>query len=159
MDLKIKSYLERAENKLKLAKANFELSISKEVKDLLNLNDKDTFFNDVISQSYYCIFYSAKAYLLSVYIETNAPEEHKKTYEKFKQEVENNGLIEELIPLYDDAIEKAETLLTIFANERKNRGRFTYDINANANMPFAKESTNNARMFLATIKSLLENKK
>ena len=89
MDLKIKSYVDRAKNKLILAKANFELSISKEAKNVLNLNDTDTFFNDVISQAYYCIFYSAKAYLLSVYVETNAPEEHKKTYEKFKQEVEN----------------------------------------------------------------------
>jgi uncharacterized protein (UPF0332 family) len=156
MDLKIKSYLNRSENKIKLAKANFELSISKEAKDFFNLNEKDTFFNDVISQSYYCIFYSAKAYLLSVYIETNPPEEHKKTYEKFKEEVENKDLIQELIPIYDDAVEKAETLLKIFANERKNRGRFTYDVNANANMPFAKESINNAKIFLATIKSILE---
>ena len=88
MDLKVKGYLERAENELILAKANFELSTKEEIKQILRISSGRTFFNDVISESYYSIFYSAKAYLLSQGIETQSPEEHRKTYEEFKKIVE-----------------------------------------------------------------------
>jgi uncharacterized protein (UPF0332 family) len=155
MDLRIRNYLERAENELIIAKANFELSINKDIKDKLNIAIGKTFFNDVISEAYYSIFYSAKAYLLSRGIETEAPEEHKKTYEEFMKLVENSELYSQLSGIYDDAISKAEELLKIFFTERKNRGRFTYNINANANLPFAEQSIKNARTFGIAIKSII----
>jgi len=155
MDLKVRGYLERAENELILAKANFELSIKEEVKQMLKIPSRKTFFNDVISEAYYSIFYSAKAYLLNKGIKTRAPEEHKKTYEEFKKLVENNELSNELLKIYEDALDKADSLLKIFFDEKRNRGRFTYNINANANLPFAEQSIKNARIFVSTIKSIL----
>jgi len=158
MDLKVKGYLERAENELILAKANFELSTKEEIKQILKIPAGKTFFNDVISESYYSIFYSAKAYLLSQGIETEAPEEHKKTYEEFKKLVESKKLDKQLKEIYELESEKAEILLKIFFSEKRNRGRFTYNINANANLPFAEQSIKNARIFASAIKSILENK-
>ncbi len=156
MDLKVKSYLERAENELILARANFELSVKEEIKQALKIPSERTFFNDVISEAYYSIFYVAKAYLISQFIETEAPEEHKKTYEEFKKIVESRKLNRQLSEIYELESQKAETLLKIFFNEKRNRGRFTYNINANANLPFAEQSIKNARIFVSTIKSLLE---
>lgn len=156
MDLKVRGYLERAENELILAKANFELSTKEEIKQLLRISSGKTFFNDVISEAYYSIFYTAKAYLLNKGINTRAPEEHKKTYEEFKKLVENNELSNELLKIYEDALDKADSLLKIFFDEKRNRGRFTYNINANANLPFAEQSIKNARIFVSTIKSILD---
>lgn len=157
MDIKVNSYLDRAENELILAKANFELSTKKNIKEILNIQLNKTFFNDVISECYYSIFYAAKAYLLTQSIETIPPEEHKKTYEKFKQIVNSKKLNTQLAKIYDEESEKAETLLKIFFDEKRNRGRFTYNINANANLPFAQTSISNAITFVSTIKSLIEN--
>ncbi|MFT4304712.1 MAG: hypothetical protein ACMXX8_01340 [Candidatus Woesearchaeota archaeon] len=87
MDINIKRYLDRAESELILANANFSLSTSNEIKDLFKIQKDKTFFNNVISESYYAIFYTAKAYLLSLNIKTAPPEEHKKTYNEFKKMV------------------------------------------------------------------------
>ena len=156
MDIRVKGYLDRAENEIVLAKANFELSTKQKIKSVLNIPLNKTFFNNVISESYYAIFYSAKAFLLSVNIKTETPEEHKKTYNEFKKIIESKKLNKQLAEIYEEESNKAETLLKIFFNERKNRGRFTYNLNANANMPFAEQSIKNARFFASTIKHLLE---
>jgi hypothetical protein len=64
MDLKnspeIRLYLERAENKLIIAKTNFEISTNTELKKIIKIPENQTFFNDVISQSYYAIFYNSE---------------------------------------------------------------------------------------------------
>lgn len=152
MDIRVKAYLERAENQIILAKANFEISVNQKNKELLGIPIEKTFFNNVISECYYAIFYSAKAYLLNCGIETEAPEEHKKTYEEFKK---LEGKIDKkLLNIYEEETIKAETLLKIFFEEKRNRGRFTYNINANANRPFAEQSIKNAIFFVKTIKQL-----
>jgi len=156
MDLKVKGYLERAENELILARANFELSIKEEAKQMLKIPSGKTFFNNVISEAYYSIFYSAKAYLFSQGVRTEAPEEHRRTYEEFKKIVESKKLDRQLKEIYELESEKAETLLNIFFSEKRNRGRFTYNLNANANLPFAEQSIKNAKIFVSTIKMLLE---
>ena len=156
MDIRVKGYLDRAENELILAKANFELSTQASAKEMLKIPANKTFFNNVISEGYYAIFYSAKAYLISQNIETSAPEEHKKTYDEFKKVVESKKLDRQLAEIYDEESNKAETLLRIFFYEKRNRGRFTYNLNANANLPFAQGSIKNAIIFLSTIKNLLE---
>src|SRR3989344_1092637 len=158
MDIGAKGYLDRAESQLMLAKANFELSTEENVKLLLKIPTNKTFFNNVISEGYYAIFYCAKAYLLSQKIETDAPEEHRKTYEQFKNMVDSKRLDKQLYKIYEEESEKAKILLKIFFDEKRNRGRFTYNINANANRPFAEQSIKNARIFLSTIKNLMENK-
>src|SRR3989344_4409739 len=155
MDIRVKGYLDRAENELILAKANFELSTDARANEMLKIPLNKTFFNNVISESYYSIFYSAKAYLISEGLVTSAPEEHKKTYDEFKKIVESKKLDRQLAEIYEEESNKAETLLRIFFDEKRNRGRFTYNLNANANLPFAESSIKNARKFLSTIKNLL----
>lgn len=156
MDIRVKGYLDRAENELILAKANFELSTQVRAKEMLKIPANKTFFNNVISESYYAIFYSAKAYLISQNVETSTPEEHKKTYLEFKIIVDSKKLDKQLAEIYEEESNKAETLLRIFFDEKRNRGRFTYNVNANANMPFAEQSIKNAKFFISTIKHLLE---
>ena len=157
MDIKVKGYLDRAENELVLANANFSLSTDEDVKIKLGISLNKTFFNNVISESYYAIFYSAKAFLISLNIGTSPPEEHKKTYEEFKKIVESRKLDRQLAEIYEEESNKAENLLKIFFYEKRNRGRFTYNINANANKPFAERSIRNAKFFCSTIKHLIEN--
>jgi len=157
MDIKVKSYLDRAENELVLANANFQVSTDQEIKNKLGVSIDKTFFNNVISESYYAIFYSTKAFLISLGIKTEPPEEHKKTYKEFKKIVESKKLDEKLAEIYEEESNKAETLLKIFFDEKRNRGRFTYNINANANKPFAEQSIRNAKLFASTIRYLIEN--
>src|SRR3989338_7016555 len=102
MDIKVKGYLDRAENELVLANANFSLSTNEEIKVKLGVSLNKTFFNNVISESYYAIFYSAKAFLLSLRIKTEPPEEHKKTYEEFKKLVESKRLDKSLAEIYEE---------------------------------------------------------
>ncbi|MFA5175713.1 MAG: hypothetical protein WC413_00420 [Candidatus Nanoarchaeia archaeon] len=158
MDSMVKLYLERAENEIILAKTNFDISINKELKNTLKLQSNQTFFNDVISECYYAIFYVAKAYLLLEEIKTAAPEEHKKTYDEFKRLVDSGKIDRHLLEIYDLEAEKAEILLNIFYSEKKKRGRFTYNINSNANIPYAKESIENAIKFVSLIKAIIEKK-
>jgi len=79
MDSNIKLLLERAENELDLAKVIFTTTEDKSIQTgVFHLSKIQTFYSSVISHSYYCIFYSAKAYLLMKGIKTEAPEVHKK---------------------------------------------------------------------------------
>jgi len=157
MDSMVNLYLQRAENEIILAKTNFDISVDNKLKDFLKIPKEKTFFNDVISQCYYSIFYSAKAYLLSRRIKTEPPEEHRKTYEEFKELINSGQLDKHLMDIYEKETEKAEVLLNIFHIEKGKRGKFTYNVNANANIPHAEESIRNAKKFASIIKHLLEN--
>jgi len=96
-----------------------------------------------------------KAYLIKNKIFTNAPEEHKNTYEEFKK-LCDIGLIDyELIKIYKEIIVKADTLLNIFDKEKHKRGKFTYNILSEINMRPANESLENASYFIKHINSLL----
>jgi len=155
VDINIKMYLERAENKLLLAKTTFEISTQNNLKQTLNLEKNKTFFNEVISECYYVIFYAAKAMLLKEKIITKPPEEHKKTYNSFKKIIESKKQAKKLKEIYEEESQKAQILLKIFFEEKRNRGRFTYKINANANKPFAESSIKNAKYFLSIINYLI----
>ena len=79
-------YLQRAENELISAQMLFDISSNKIIqKEQFKLEKEFTFYNAVISHSYYCIFYSAKAILIKDGIKTDAPEVHKKTLEAFEK--------------------------------------------------------------------------
>ena len=78
-------YLERAKNELDLTRAIFKLSTENNLKLEFELKEDSTFFSNVISNAYFCIFYSAKALLQSKGIVTKVPEEHKKTLEEFEK--------------------------------------------------------------------------
>lgn len=157
MDLNFNLYLNKAENELKLAEIILKLSENKEIQlSIFKISQPDTYFSSVISHSYYCIFYSAKAYLLKKNIKTKPPEEHKKTYNEFANFVKNGVLDKELLLIYEDAIVKAENLLEIFKTEKKKRGEFTYQKLPQANRQPASESLENARKFFKIIYNLLK---
>ena len=172
MDSKVKLYLERAENELRFAKETFNLSGKENLKIELGANPEDTFYSAVISHSYYAIFYSAKAILLTKGINTKSPEkesqeasedlkkspeEHRKTYEKFKKIFVDSGELDnKLLRIYNDLIVKADELLSLFAHEKWKRGYFTYKILAQANIEPAKESIQNTIKLLSNIKQVLE---
>ena len=48
MDSKVKIYLERAENKMILAKTSFDISLDSLIKTKLGVPEEQTFYNDVI---------------------------------------------------------------------------------------------------------------
>ncbi|MGV8163124.1 MAG: hypothetical protein ACP5N2_07365 [Candidatus Nanoarchaeia archaeon] len=156
MDFEEKIYIERAESKLLLANVNFNISTNKKLKEELGVPIDKTFFNDVISLAYYGIFYCAKAYLLANGVKTTVPEEHKKTYEGFRNFVDSGKVDRQLLELYEIETQKAEVLLKIFFDEKRKRGIFTYNIKSDANIPVAKESLENSRKFIAMIKLLLK---
>lgn len=152
MDSNVKLLLERAENELDLAKLIFTTTEDKNIQvEVFHLNKIQTFYSSVINHSYYCIFYSAKAYLLMKGIKTEAPEVHKKTFEAFKKFVNERVLNTELLKIYEEILIKAESLLGIFKNEKKKRGEFTYQKIAQANREPANKSLENARIFFSNI--------
>jgi len=155
MDSDTKLYLQRAQNELKLAEIIMQISVNKDIQTKIQEIDKpETYFSSVITHTYYSIFYTAKAYLIMKEIITKAPEEHKKTYEEFKKLVSQGIVDEELLKLYEEVLIKAEKLLGIFKVEKKKRGEFTYQRIAQANLEPAKESLENAKIFLKHIYDL-----
>jgi len=156
MDSMVSIYLQRAEDEFLLAEKDMELSLSQEIKEILGIQKEKTFFNSVISHAYYCIFYTAKAYLLSKKIKTMPPEEHKKTYMEFQKAVLTGKIDKQLIQIYETETIKAEALLRILFTEKRKRGIFTYNVKSEANIPYAKESISNAKAFAATIKAIIK---
>lgn len=151
-------YLNRAKNELDLAKAVFKISIEKKFKLDLELKENSTFFSNVISNAYYCIFYSAKAFLYTKDIITLAPDEHRKTLEEFEK-LSNSGQIDaELLKIYKEILVKAEELLGIFAKEKSKRSKFTYRMLPQANLEPAKESLENAEKFYKNINLIIHKK-
>ena len=152
-------YLNRAKNELDLANAVFKISTGTKFKLDLELKEDSTFFSNVISNSYYCIFYSAKAFLYTKGIIATPPEEHRKTLEEFEKLAFSGQIDEELVRIYKDIIVKAEELLGIFAKERSKRGKFTYRMLPQANLEPAKESLENAEKFYKNINLIIKKNK
>lgn len=158
MDSKAILYLERAKNELDLARAIFKISTKPEFRQMLELKEDATFFSNAISNAYYCIFYSAKAFICSKGIITEAPEEHQKTYAEFEKLVLSGEIDVELLNIYKSMAVKADELLGIFKWEKSKRGRFTYRKLPQANMEPADESILNAEKFLKNINLMLKAK-
>ena len=103
MDSKL--FIERAENELELAKIIFTITKDESLQqEIFFVKEPLTFYSAVISHSYDCIFYCAKAYLLKKGIIIDAPEEHKKAYEAFKQKVQEGIIDVELLKIYEQMI-------------------------------------------------------
>jgi len=155
MEKLIQLYLEKAENELVLAESLFKISGDSLIKEKLEVDLRETFYSAVITHSYYCIFYCAKAVLLLKGIKTKAPNEHKKTYNEFKKLI---GFIDGvLFEIYESESLKAGVLLKIFFDEKKKRGEFTYKTLPQANIQPAKESLENAGKFFKNINNLIKN--
>jgi len=157
MDDESELYLQRAENELVAAKMLFDISSNLSLqKEQFKLEKDFTFYSTVISHSYYCIFYSAKAILIKNEIRTEAPEVHKKTIAAFeKYLVETGNLNVELLKIYRKMIVRAEELLGIFSKEKGKRGEFTYQKLPQANKEPAKESLDNASFFFKNINKII----
>lgn len=157
MDLNFKLYLERANNEIKFADIGMFVSENKNIQvEIFKIDQPETYYSAVISHAYYCIFYSAKAYLAKKGIKTEPPEEHKKTYEAFKSFVLKGVVDKELLEIYDEIVIRADTLLGIFKAEKKKRGEFTYQKLPQANQSPAKQSIENAKTFLRHIIKLCQ---
>ena len=157
MDLMIKIYLERAENEIAAAEALKRISDEIDAKQYLGINDKMTFYSSVISHSYYAIFYSAKAILLTKGIKTSLPNVHKKTLDEFKKHFVDAGILDVgLLKIYNSMIIRADALLEIFKYEKGKRGRFTYNTISQANKEPAEDSLKNAKFFLSNIRKVIE---
>ena len=156
MDTVIKQYLERSENELRLSIILMNISGSEE-KARFGANKEDTFYSSVISHAYYSIFYSAKAILLTKNIKTYPPDIHKRTFEAFKREFVDSGILDlELLRIYNEMIVRADELLGIFQIEKGKRGKFVYKTIPQANIEPANDSINNAKKFVSHIKQIIE---
>jgi len=155
MVLEVRLFLERSEDEFLLAKTDYMLSCDIMTKKNMGIPEYKTFYHSVISHAYFSIFYAAKAYLFNKKIKTHPPGEHQRTLKAFKNLVKEGIVDKELLNIYERELSKASTLLEIFQKEKEKRGYFTYNIQSEANIPFAQESLENARIFIASIKRLL----
>src|SRR3989338_399857 len=102
MDSESKIYLARAQNELNLSMMIQKISDDKKMQVEIFGVKEDTYYSAVISHAYYSIFYAAKAYLLLKGIKTEAPEEHRKTFEEFSRFVDKGTVDIELLKIYKD---------------------------------------------------------
>ena len=152
MDSMVKIFLERADNELLAAKSLKRISDEPELKTDFKLSEKVTFYSSVISHCYYSIFYSAKAILLTKGIKTESPEVHRKTFDEFKKNLVDSGVLDvKLLEIYKKLVIRADSLLEIFKDEKWKRGNFTYKTIPQANKEPAEDSLKNAITFTSNI--------
>ncbi|MFH0701184.1 MAG: HEPN domain-containing protein [Candidatus Woesearchaeota archaeon] len=157
MDSTAKIYLQRSLNEISIAKLLLTVSGDNKKKQEFQIDEEMTFYSGAISHAYYSIFYAAKATLLTRGIKTEMPDVHKKTYEIFKAEFVDSGILDiELLKIYEKMIVRADELLQIFKDEKWKRGHFTYQTIPQANKEPAEQSVQNASAFLKNIKMILE---
>ena len=148
MASKAELYIKRAKTELESAEILFDASSKKEIKQNFRIEEDATYYSGVIAHSYYCIFYCAKAMLLSKNIETESPEVHRKTFDRFEEIFIRTNLLDvALLKIYSEMIIRAETLLEIYWNEKRKRGDFTYNTIPQANKEPAEESVRNSKEF------------
>lgn len=157
MDSQYKPYIERAANEMKLAEMIFKISLDDTLQiSVFKIPNPETYFSGVISHSYYAIFYCAKAYLTKKGIKTEFPNEHMKTFDEFKKFIDDGILDVELLNIYEQLLLRAETLLSIFHEEKGKRTKYTYKKLPQANKEPAEESMKNSRVFFKHINKILE---
>lgn len=156
MDSMAEIYLERAGNELLASESLKKLSEDAKSREDFSLPQSTTFYSSVISHSYYAIFYSAKAILLTKGVKTSAPDVHKKTYEEFERVFVNTGILDmKLFEIYKKMVVRADALLQIFKDEKWKRGNFTYKTIPQANKEPADDSLKNAKIFVSNISKII----
>lgn len=156
MDSMVEIYLERADNELLASESLKKLSEDAKSREDFSLPQSTTFYSSVISHSYYSIFYSAKAILLTKGVKTSAPDVHKKTYEEFERVFVNTGILDmKLFEIYKKMVIRADALLQIFKDEKWKRGNFTYKTIPQANKEPADDSLKNAKIFVSNISKII----
>ncbi|RLI96380.1 MAG: hypothetical protein DRO96_03255 [Candidatus Aenigmatarchaeota archaeon] len=153
----VEIFLERANNEILAAESLKRLSEETRSKEEFRLPQKITFYSSVISHSYYAIFYAAKAILLTKNIKTSAPEVHKKTFNEFRKNLVDTGILDvTLLQIYKKLVIRADELLQIFKGEKWKRGNFTYKTIPQANKEPAEDSLKNAKFFVSNITKVIE---
>ncbi|MBI5065053.1 hypothetical protein HZA97_02345 [Candidatus Woesearchaeota archaeon] len=140
----------KAENDLALADGLLKISIKKNA-----LFGNKTFFDWVIVASYFSIFHSTQA-LLGLKKVKIIKRRHEATLFAFaKHFITTKELEDELFFIYENVENKAKELLDIFEEEKRKRGLFQYNRLSRENLEPAKESLNNAKKFVDTIRFIL----
>ena len=157
MDALAELYLQRAETELVAAQVLLEISNNEELqREQFKIEKNFTFYSSVISHSYYCMFYSAKAILINDGIRTYAPEDHKKMIDAFENHFVKSGKLDvQLLMIYQRMIMRAEELLGIYSLEKGKRGKYPSQKLPQANLEPAEESLENASLFFKNISSVL----
>lgn len=156
MDLMVKIYLERADTELLLAEKIKIMTEEEDIKVLLKIPQDKTFYSSVISHAYYAIFYAAKAILVTKGIKTSSPEVHKKTFDEFKNNFVDTGVLDvKLLEIYKKIVIRADELLGVFKDEKWKRGHFTYNTIPQANKEPADDSLANAKLFVSNIAKVI----
>ncbi len=158
MEILTEIYLSRAESEIVAARILLEISDKEELqKEEFSLEKRFTFYSNVISSSYYAIFYSAKAILNEEGVKTDSPNVHIKTLEAFESRLVRSGKLDvELLRLYKRAVVQADELMGIYSQEKVKRGTFTYKSVPQANLEPARESLNHASFFFKHILGVLK---
>jgi uncharacterized protein (UPF0332 family) len=157
MDSMVNIFLKRTENELMTAEKLKQLSEDKSAKEFMRVPESETFYSSVISHSYYAIFYSAKAILMTKKIKTTSPEVHMKTFEEFKRNFVDTGILDvKLLEIYRKMAVRADDLLEIFKSEKWKRGNFTYNTIPQANKDPAEDSLKNAKFFVSNIEKVIQ---
>ena len=157
MDSKADMYFKRAKTELEASEILFEVSKNDATKQNFQISQNSTYYSGVISHAYYAIFYSAKAILLTKDIKTSSPEIHKKTFDAFKENFVDTGILDvKLLEIYKKMAIRADKLLEIFKDEKWKRGNFTYNTIPQANKEPAEDSLKNAKMFVSNIGKVIQ---
>jgi uncharacterized protein (UPF0332 family) len=157
MDSIINLLIKRAENEISLAEKIKKMSEDSETKTFMEIPEDMTFYSAVISHSYYAIFYSAKAYLLSKNVQFKSEQgQHQQVYFEFRKLVQAGVIDNELLNIYEEALDKAEVLLEIIKEEKKKRKTFIYETIPQANKKPAEDSIKNAMFFVSHIEKFLK---
>jgi uncharacterized protein (UPF0332 family) len=157
MDLMAKVFIDRSDNELLLAEKVKVISEDAAAREFLKIPERMTFYSSVISHSYYAIFYAAKAILLTKGIRTSSPEIHRKTFDGFKRNFVDTGILDvKLLEIYMSMAVRADELLNIFDREKWKRGNFTYNTIPQANRGPAEDSLKNAKTFVSNITKVIQ---
>lgn len=149
--------VKKANNNLKFAKVALKISNSKDIKELLGLNENDSFYDWVIITAYYAMFHIAHALLATKEIKMGKIGVHEATlYALAKHFIINKELEDNLFLMYEDAEAKAEELFNSLSEEKEKRGQFTYERLPKANSVPAEESIRNATQFIRDIETILK---
>ncbi len=150
----------KARNNLKIAKGILDISTNNEIKNLLKMEDKDTFFDWVIQASYYSMFHAVNALLATKKIKISKIDSHKSALYAFGRHfILTKELEEELFVIYGEVEEKALALFSSLAEEKQKRGFSAYERLSKMNIDPAKESLENAEEFLKIIGAILAKNK
>ncbi|HZX44081.1 MAG TPA: HEPN domain-containing protein [Candidatus Nanoarchaeia archaeon] len=150
----------KANNNLKFARASLKISDDKDAKEMLGLDEGDSFYDWVIITAYYSMFHMAHALLATKEIKIGKIRAHEATlYAMAKYFILNGELADELFVIYEDAEAKAEELFNSLSDERNKRGEFTYERLPKTNRLPAVESIKNASQFVRDIGTILKKRR